>query len=175
MMTDRLRKIINKPVRKTIFTQAINDLKQKTIATYKWSIKRADLKDIIHGRSAMQERVVENYLQNMQIISAVSNSYDVLPLFVWQPVPTYKYDLEYHVFGDEGFGDHLASMSGYEYMSDVVLKNPPKGYFLWLADIQEGIQKQLYVDKVHYTAEFSRLVAKKIAVYIAEQGLMLSH
>ena len=60
-------------------------------------------------------------------------------------------------------------------MKGVVSANPPKGHFLWLADTQEGINKPLYVDKVHYTADFSKRIAVEIADYIIEQDLILSH
>lgn len=173
ILTQALRGFINKPVRKTMFTQVIDDLEQRSIATYKWIIKRSALKDIVYESSAMKERVVENYLQNIRIISAVSAAYTVLPLFVWQPIPAYRYDLKYHVFDDKKYGGHhLASRSGYQYMAESVRENPPEGCFLWLADIQEGIQKPLYVDKVHYTAEFSSRIANEIGDYISEQGLM---
>lgn len=60
-------------------------------------------------------------------------------------------------------------------MSDMVIENPPAVHFLWLADIQEDTKKPLYVDKVHYTAEFSSLLAKEIAGYISEHNLMPIH
>lgn len=178
MMTDRLSKIINKPIKKTMFTQMTNDLKQKAFSYYNYHkllIESSDIEKQIYGNAAMKERVVNNYLQNMRIISAVSMEYNVTPLFVWQPVPTYKYDLKYHVFSNEGFDSHLASMPGYQHMRNIVSSNSLKENFLWLADIQEGIQEPLYVDLVHYTAEFSKLLANEMATYITEQRLLETH
>jgi hypothetical protein len=87
----------------------------------------------------------------------------------------YKYDLKYHIFGEEGYGGNLTTRSDYKYMRDVIQENPPKENFLWLADIQEGIQRSLYVDNLHYTAEFSKLLAKEIASYISERNLIPVH
>ena len=42
------------------------------------------------------ESIIQRYLENKRQIEAVSKAYNVDPLFVWQPAPGYKYDLQYH-------------------------------------------------------------------------------
>jgi hypothetical protein len=43
---------------------------------------------------------------------------------------------------------------------------------LWLDAIQEERRESLYVDAVHYTAEFSREIAGRIADYIVSRGVV---
>jgi hypothetical protein len=47
--------------------------------------------------------VIERYTKNMKMIRAVSKAFGVRRAFVWQPVPVYKYDLDYHLFAKWGF------------------------------------------------------------------------
>ena len=39
--------------------------------------------------------------------------------------------------------------------------------FLWLADMQEGRTEPLYMDAVHYTAQFCEAIAVHISDFIA--------
>ena len=43
-------------------------------------------------------RVIDRYIENKTITEAVAYANNVNTLFVWQPVPNYKYDLMHHVF-----------------------------------------------------------------------------
>jgi hypothetical protein len=53
-----------------------------------------------------------------------------------------------------------------------VHEKPPGENFLWCADIQESLAEPLYVDKVHYTAKMSRLIATTVGAWIIGQGLL---
>jgi hypothetical protein len=44
--------------------------------------------------------------------------------------------------------------------------------FIWCADMQQTLAEPLYVDKVHYTAEMSRLLASAIGDQLIERGLL---
>ena len=46
------------------------------------------------------------------------------------------------------------------------------GNFLWCADMQESLAEPLYVDKVHYTARMSALVASTISGELVARGLL---
>ncbi len=108
------------------------------------------------------EGVINRYSSNKKLIESFASAFKVKTLFVWQPVPTYKYDLKYHLFSGKGFGRFLYSKYGYILMKDYVKKNNFGKDFLWLADIQENVKKPLYVDIDHYSPEFSYDIAKKI-------------
>ena len=118
--------------------------------------------------------VIRRYLANMKLIETVSEGYGVVPVFVWQPVPTYLYDLERHlsVFTPDGFGAHRYSAFGYPRMSDFVKRHPMRPNFLWCADVQQGVTEGLYVDQVHYTGRMSDTLAGRIVELIMERGLL---
>jgi hypothetical protein len=121
----------------------------------------------VPGDTTVTEDVVNRWFANKRLIESVAGGYDVDVLFVWQPVPTYKYDLAYHPFvgnDPDGFGQHLLSRYGYEVMAD--FSQSEAGHdenVLYLDTIQEERKERLYVDRVHYSAAFSEEIARAIA------------
>ena len=112
------------------------------------------------------EHVIKRYFANKNLIEAVAEIYDIRTLFVWQPVPTYKYDDEkFHLYLEGGYGQHMRSRYGYATLASLFSTQGQDENYVWLADIQANQQKPLYVDKVHYTAAFSQ----RIALHIAEE------
>ncbi len=114
--------------------------------------------------------VIERYLRNKELIEAISMAQGVIPIFVWQPVPTYKYDQRYHPFSKFGYGQHTYSQYGYAVMAKVHRKKPLGRNFLWCANIQEDKNEPLYIDKVHYSSKFSKEFAITIAELINERS-----
>jgi hypothetical protein len=119
--------------------------------------------------------VIDRYLANKRMIEAVAAAYQVATLFVWQPVPTYKYDLQQHLYlTNSGWrvqsGDR--TRDGYSMFAARIDKAPLPGAFLWLADMQQDLKEPLYVDQVHYTSAMSRRIAEAIADRIAASGLL---
>jgi len=115
------------------------------------------------------EKVIDRYLENKRQIEGVAAAYGFKTLFVWQPVPGYKYDLNYHISLNPvyGLGGHERSSQGYPLMKKR-LKSANLGKdFLWLADIQESLHEPLYMDAVHYTASFSKMIGNAIADHVA--------
>lgn len=108
-------------------------------------------------------RVIKKYLANKSLIEAVSRAFGVSPFFVWQPVPTYHYEQKYHPFADGGYGRHTYSIFGYEHMAKLESDMLLGSNFLWCADLQKDANEPLYVDKVHYSAKFSKVIAAAIA------------
>jgi hypothetical protein len=116
-------------------------------------------------------RTINRYLSNKKLVEAVSAAYDIKPIFVWQPIPTYKYNPQSHLFADAIYDNHGYSIYGYPAMLEEIARRPPGDNFLWCADIQEGINEPLYVDQVHYTSAFSKVVASCIATLIIDRHL----
>lgn len=116
--------------------------------------------------------VIERYFENMKLIETVAAGYGTKAVFAWQPIPLYKYDLKYHLFAKGDFGTNLFARYGYSYIEHRMIESPPGENFLWCADIQESLEESLYVDKVHYTARMSRLIAATIGAKIVERGLL---
>jgi hypothetical protein len=57
-------------------------------------------------------------------------------------------------------------------MAKYVTEHPMGNDFLWLADIQEGKQKPIYCDQVHYTPEFDDEIAADLEKFLAAQNAM---
>lgn len=107
-------------------------------------------------------RSIERYIGNKEMIEAISSFFGVKPIFVWQPVPTYQYNLELHPFARGGFGRHGYSAFGYPLMLEYVKNHPLGEDLLWCAHIQEEVHEPLYVDIVHYSPMMSKRIAKAI-------------
>ena len=117
-------------------------------------------------------RCIERYTVNKKMIEAISSSFDTKSIFVWQPVPTYQYNLELHPFAKADFGRHGYSAFGYPLMMEYVQKHPLGENFLRCAHIQEGAHEPLYVDIAHYSPMMSKMVARTIYDLAIEKNLI---
>lgn len=113
--------------------------------------------------------VLNRYFNNKKIIESTAKTFNVKPLFIWQPIPTYKYDIKQLPFeiGAVGIGT-----LGYPVMAESLSKNSPGNNFLYLADIQENIKKPLYVDAVHYSGEMSKIIAEQIQNFVIQKKII---
>lgn len=104
--------------------------------------------------------IISRYLANKRLIEAMCSEFQIQCFFIWQPIPSYKFDLKLHPFYkiDKSFGAHSLSSIGYiqmyKHKNEKTLNN-----FYWLADIQENENLPLYVDLVHYNAYMSNKIA----------------
>ena len=118
------------------------------------------------------ERILARYIDNKKIIDAISSEFGCQAIFVWQPIPYYKYDLQYHVFKDvKADLDWGKLAKGYLLMAEHSQTDSLGDNFLWCADIQEKMHEPLYVDAVHYSAGFSRYLAEYIVNSMIERHL----
>ena len=117
------------------------------------------------------DSVIQMYRNNKQIIEATGRAFAVPTLFVWQPVPGFKYDLEYHYFS-HGITTNKHKLSGVGYQSvETLFKTGKMGEnFVWCAGLQENLTEPLYLDMVHYTSAMADRVANCI-VHGMEQHL----
>ena len=111
------------------------------------------------------EAVVDRWMRNRHMIRVTAAGHGVRPLFVWQPVPMWQYDLALHGFVDtlQGFGPFVPTAAGYDAMQRRWSSEPDHPDRLWLADMQADATGNLYVDNVHYNAAFSAAIAGRIA------------
>ena len=121
--------------------------------------------------------VIRRYSSNKRMIEAVARQFGIRTIFVWQPSPLWNYDLRHHVFCREGRellrggDDPLVKHDRlYQAMARRRLELDELGTanFLWLGDIQEGVEQPLYADRIHYTAAFSKTIAQRIATMMEE-------
>jgi hypothetical protein len=132
-----------------------------------------------YGSPALHKRVIQTYFANKKTSEGVSLAYQVTPVFVIQPIPFYKYDLRYHIAYKEVLDRRLVNNCdlkcyawyGYPVLASELKRNDTTN-LLWLADMQEGQRKPLYVDTVHYTADMSSQIATQLSSYLQDRQLL---
>ncbi len=129
-----------------------------------------------HGREdpeRFSRLALDRYARNMRLIEAICEEYKIVPVFVWQPIPVYGYDLKHHLFADYDYDGFAPCMRvGYALMAERVKKREMGQNFLWFADIQKDIAKPIYVSNFHYSAEMSEFFARALLDEIKDRGLM---
>ena len=120
------------------------------------------------------EAVLSRWERNRTLIRASASAYDVRAAFVWQPVPTYGYDLTKLTVYREGMdlGAHNLSGRGYPLAAKRYGNWNLGRDVLWLGDIQRNRAENLYVDAVHYTNRFSSDIAERINRFLMEERLL---
>jgi hypothetical protein len=73
------------------------------------------------------------------------------------------------MFKGDDYGRHELSRVGYPIMKDRMSGGKANQDFFWLADMQENLREPLYVDQVHYSPKFSRMLAERIADILVVQ------
>ena len=122
---------------------------------------------------ALLQGVVDRWLANKRMIEVIAAGYGVRPIFVWQPVPTYNYDLRYHLLfhSDKGFEAYAQRCRyGYPLMAALQARGELGSNVLWLADLQQDKRENLYVDALHYNAAFSKEIAAQIYDFLRRHG-----
>jgi len=174
-LTPRLRSALRTPVAYAV--SALNEQLPLTRLVSRWKAKKGRPRTEPEVRNAYDDPAlldgrIERYLANRRLVQAVAAAYGVRALFVWQPVPTYRYDARYDLFGEFDLGANNYSRFGYPRMEARLLREPPGPDFLWAADLQVGLHQPLYVDQIHYTAAMSRRLGEAIAQALLDRGLL---
>ena len=173
---EQLFKAINSPWRVTL-AQSISSLPISQLAegvSWRFARHSAAKAPDAEGVDGVRARV-DRYLGNKKQIEAIGREFGVPAIFIWQPVPWYRYDQKYYLYADDRGGDPVLNYfrhDGYPRMQEALALSPADPKFLWCADIQESASEPLYVDRVHYTAAMSRRLAEHIARVMTERGLM---
>jgi hypothetical protein len=119
---------------------------------------------------AVLEGVIRRWLANKKLIEAMGAAFGVRAIFVWQPVPVYKYDLHYHFLGisDQAYGPDIRTRYAYTQVANLRAQGKFPSDVLWLADMQQDKHENLYVDQWHYTAPFAEEIAARICSALRE-------
>jgi hypothetical protein len=115
--------------------------------------------------------VIRRYRENVRQIEAIAATYGVEPVFVWQPMPFYKFDLSRHLFLEPDI-DKENYPQGYAAMAQINASGELGDNFLWTADIQPTVSKRLYIDYMHYSAAFSEVLAAEITRQMQQNHLL---
>lgn len=145
-------------------TRAARSLRAR-MSSSRNSPESSDLNMPTKAESSLIKNVLDRYIATKSMIEAVSSAFGIDTVFVWQPVPTYKYDTQYHYalnISSNGFGRLSITGPGYEQMYRLKEERGLGESFLWCADIQENLAKPLYVDMWHFTGDFNGMVAECI-------------
>jgi hypothetical protein len=114
--------------------------------------------------------IAHRYLTNRMLIAAAARASGVEPVFVVQPIPTYRYDERAHLFARGGLGAFPRWTDGYSRIDPDATPGATGPDVLGLAGIQETRHENLYVDWLHYDAAFSREIAERIAARLVAVG-----
>ena len=122
-------------------------------------------------RRATSNRVINRWTSTKRVIEAMAAAYGTRAVFVWQPVPMYKYDVKYHTAWKQYRG-HQNALHGYPIMAEYVAQHPMGTDFVWCADIQQDAHEMLYVDQVHYAPRLQRMVADCVVDAVRQGGVL---
>ncbi|MBI2239883.1 MAG: SGNH/GDSL hydrolase family protein [Magnetospirillum gryphiswaldense] len=107
---------------------------------------------------------------NRRLIAAMAERFGVKVLFVQQPVPTFHYDNAKRAvpMGPDQMAPYVATAKGYARLAE---KRGTGSLFeqdlLWLAEF-EPAEGNAYVDAVHYSPAFAKLIGEKLAERLAQ-------
>ncbi|RAU20984.1 SGNH/GDSL hydrolase family protein [Paramagnetospirillum kuznetsovii] len=119
------------------------------------------------------DRVIGRLDINRRMIDATAERLGFKALFVQQPVPTYSYDNRKRPFPvkEEALGYHMNSARGYPKLAQMRSQGQLWEHgLLWLAEL-EPADGNAYIDTVHYSPKFNKLIGERIAAAILEGGL----
>ena len=115
---------------------------------------------------------INNYIANKMIIESTAKTFNISPIFIIQPVPTYNYDLSKHLFWDGSLSQSfLYHKLGYEKLK-LFLKNISAENILWEPENQNELGSNVYLDGVHYTLRMNQKIASNIFNYIINRKLI---
>ncbi len=120
-------------------------------------------------------RVIERYLTNKRMTTAIARAFNVVPVFVWQPVPVHEYDPKFNIFGRYDFDNEVPLLKpGYRMMAAKRQAGSLDEDLVWCADIQRDERRPLYVDAVHYSGEMCGMIARCICSDLKRRGMLVS-
>jgi hypothetical protein len=121
------------------------------------------------------EQVIADWKASADRAQRVARAYGVRTLFVWQPVPFYKYDVGQHLLLDsisEAYMTPQRMRQGYELLDAERRRGDPVEHFLWLADIQDGRRENFYLTDMHYRPVLAEEIATRVADALRERDLL---
>lgn len=124
----------------------------------------------VEPAAEIASRMAGRYLANRRMIESVAVAHGVAAMFVWQPISFFNYDRRYHLFPDVAEPPHVAS--GYAHMASIAADGQLGDSFLWLADMQIGLDEPLYVDQAHYSGPMGQRIAAAIGEWMMARGVL---
>lgn len=116
------------------------------------------------------ETITSRWFANRSLIRSAGAVHGVPTFFVWQPSPTYSYDLSDHVAlaALGGSLPHLETMrTGYEVMARRLATAGGFDDVLWLGNSAPDLGRPLYVDRFHYSGLYAEFLGESVARWLA--------
>lgn len=127
----------------------------------------------IHFKKRIVEKVIERYITDKTIADKLCRAFDIISIFVWQPVAVHQYDTRNHIFNGFDYNKLTPYLTvGFQGMAETVKKRNMGNNFIYAADIQEDLKKPLYVDAYHYSGEMCRVLADFIFTKMQQKNLI---
>lgn len=129
---------------------------------------------VLCSSDADVDKVIRRLDTNHRIIAAMADDLGFKAVFVQQPVPTFHYDNAKRPVpvNTEMLGHHMNSAKGYPRMAEMRTAGRLLDQnTLWLAEL-EPAEGNAYVDTVHYSPRFNRILAETIGRHILDHSLL---
>jgi hypothetical protein len=168
MQMDQLAAVFNHPRQLAFLGPGADRIPMlRMVRSFAYDIARARAKKSQDSAPSQAGAAFARYRRNKALIEAACRIHCVTPLFVWQPVPGYEYDLNLHLFAER---ERCRSQQQfYAEVKRSIEAIPPGTNFLWCADLQHDARECLYVDSVHYAPGFSKTFAEAIVARSRQQ------
>ncbi len=114
---------------------------------------------------------IDRYVWNKKAIESICAAQGIATVFIFQPTPTYQNPLAFKAHAWDAPGDQCV-IHGYPLMAKYIKDHKMGNDFLWLADLQGKDPARMYVDKWHYSPEFSRQIAGEIYEFLQKRADM---
>jgi hypothetical protein len=118
--------------------------------------------------STVDPGAIDRYVWNIKAVQAICASQGIACVFIFQPMPMYDYGKTEADHDWNGPGDQW-TIHGYPLMAKYVQDHDMGNNFLWLADMQKGLEQNIYVDKWHYTPGFSQQIAAEVYKFLQKR------
>ena len=133
---------------------------------------RSDFKSLPTKHKSSHEEMmlhsINRFIKNVLCIQGIGNAFDMPIYNVLQPVPSYKYDLRYHLFvahDEPDFQHHIFLEKGFPILEQR-FKSLKNDHLINLSHIQHDLKQNLYVDTLHYNKSFNKIIADEICLRI---------
>ena len=87
-----------------------------------------------YGKPNVLSSIIQRYNVNKRLIEASCRAFGITSVFVWQAVPTYKYDLQHDLYASTIPEEHYQSQFLYPAMAAYAAAHDMGSDFIWAAD-----------------------------------------
>jgi len=118
-------------------------------------------------------KILMRYRYNLKMIESTAKSFNVIPIFVGQPVPFLDFNHNEQTYPfPQIFPGHELCARGYGKFKEDALSGVFGDYFIWCGSVFAQADRMMYADSIHYSPYGARLLAQAIVRDAFEKGLI---